>query len=226
MDKVEQIERVSMRLVTQATVDFRGEAAVIFANETDKPQDFAEDITREALDRMGVSRIDQRLFGNIDYKRARYVFHPDYAVRQALFVDSKAEKSDERTATLQTSQTSLLIQHIRAGKVVSEQGKMPTVLTTPSGDFLTSTIFIKYLYADVPGGGYSLEHITVFAVPSGFLQSIYNPSPTDTIWRAGRNAPTLGEDFRVRLVFQPLKDKMKWRVQRVPPDPTVFTWDQ
>src|SRR5690242_14427606 len=92
--------------------EFREDAAEIFARAEDKPQDIAEDITREALDRLGASRMPARLFGKMDYKRARYVFHPDYAVRQALFVDSKAEK-EQGTSTLQTSQTSMRIRHVR-----------------------------------------------------------------------------------------------------------------
>lgn len=79
--KVEEIEKASMRLVTQALYEFRSTALEIFRREPDLPQDIAEDITREALDRLGVSRMDVRLFGKIDYKRARYVFHPDYSVR-------------------------------------------------------------------------------------------------------------------------------------------------
>src|SRR5437867_13201751 len=100
--KLEEIEKASMRLVCQAIYDFKNPATKIFENEQDFA-DIGEDITREALDRMGVSKIDERLFGKIDYKRARYVFHPDYAVRQALYVDSKAEK-EGTSATLQTAQ--------------------------------------------------------------------------------------------------------------------------
>jgi hypothetical protein len=70
--------------VTQALFDFRAQATEIFAGEKDLAGDMGEDITREALDSMGVSRIGQRLFGKMDYKRARYVFHPDYAIRQAF----------------------------------------------------------------------------------------------------------------------------------------------
>ena len=61
LDTLEDIEKASTRLVTQAILDFREEAAAIFGRERDLPQDFAEDITREALDQMGVSRIPQRL---------------------------------------------------------------------------------------------------------------------------------------------------------------------
>ena len=92
LDAVEDIERASLRLVTQALVDFKEDVAEIYAAESDLQADIGEDITRETLDNMGVSKIPLRLFGKVDYKRARYVFHPDYAVRQALFVDSKAEK--------------------------------------------------------------------------------------------------------------------------------------
>jgi|SRR6185295_8631296 len=69
--RLEEIEKASTRFVTQAMLNFREEAAQIYQNERDKPQDIGEDITREALDRLGVSKIDQRLFGKMDYKRAR-----------------------------------------------------------------------------------------------------------------------------------------------------------
>ncbi|MDX1993005.1 MAG: SfiI family type II restriction endonuclease [bacterium] len=47
------------------------------------------------------------------------------------------------------------------------------------------------------------------------LDVIYNPTAEDTIWLAGRNAPTLGEDFRVRVAFGRLKSKSGWRVQKI-----------
>jgi hypothetical protein len=77
LDRLEGIEKASLRFVTQAILDFRETAAVIFARERDLAQDIAEDITREALDRMGISRMEVRLFGKIDYKKALYVFHPE-----------------------------------------------------------------------------------------------------------------------------------------------------
>lgn len=256
--RLEEIEKASIRLVTQAVFDFRQTAAEIFSNERDLPQDFGEDITREALDRMGVSRIDQRLYGKIDYKRARYVFQPSYVVRQALFVDSKAEKvSGQATATLQTAQTSMRIRHVRSGASVDEGGTLPTVIETGGAAYLTTTVFVKYNYrvrsvagnvADdaapaedpvddpavaavlqappAPGEANELVSITVAAVPNGMLQADYNPTAEDTIWRAGRNAPTLGEQFRVRLVFALLKAKRHWRVQTIPMAPAQFAWDE
>ena len=229
-EQIEQIEKASARLVTQAVYEFRETAAEIFSKEKDMAQDIAEDVTREALDRLGVSRMDLRLFGKMDYKRARYVFHPEYAVRQALLVDTKAEKEHD-TATLQTAQTSLRIRHMRAGEAVDVQGELPTIIESNKGDCLTTTIFVKYEYEDAPVN--RLIEITVAALPSGILQEQYNPTAQDTIWRAGRNAPTRGEPFRVRLVFGRLKQKRKWRVQSIPlppnaPEPVAssFPWDE
>jgi hypothetical protein len=206
--RLEEIEKASMRLVTYAVYDFRETAADIFANEKDKVADIGEDITREALDRLGVSRIDERLFGKVDYKRARYVFHPEYALRQALFVDSKAEKiADQTTATLQTAQTSLRIRHTRGGVPVDEAGTLPRVLVTNRASYLTTTIIVKYGYEESAVGSYRLIAITVAALPNGMLQDFYNPSATDTIWRVGRHSPSRREAFRVRLVFGLLKAK-------------------
>lgn len=224
--RLEEIEKASLRLVTQAVYDFRKTASVIFENERDLAQDIGEDITREALDRMGVSKVDERLFGKIDYKRARYIFHPDYALRQALFVDSKAEEvSGKATATLQTAQTSLRIRQIRQGREIDETGKLPCVIESGSAKFLTTTIFVKYNYSPSPGGGGELSSIIVAALPNGMLQEIYNPSARDTIWKAGRNAPSRGEPFRMRLAFDLLKRKRNWRVQMIPMSPERWNWE-
>jgi len=226
LDKVEEIEKASLRLVTQAIYDFRETAALIFENEKDLVQDIGEDITREALDKMGVSRIDERLFGKIDYKRARYIFHPEYAVRQALFVDSKAEDvRGQGTATLQTAQTSLRIRHIRSNQPVDEPGKLPAVIQTTKAEYLTTTIFVKYNYTKPTEDSCRLVRIVIAALPSGMLQDLYNPTAAETIWRAGRNAPTRGEPFRVRLVFNLLKQKKAWRVQTIPLAPDPFLWE-
>jgi hypothetical protein len=225
LDRLEEIERASLRLVTQALYNYRVTAQEIFQEESDLVGDIGEDITREALDRLGMSRIEQRLFGKVDYKRARYLFHPDYAIKQALFVDSKAEKvSGQRTATIQTSQLSMSILQIRAGQEVRVPGKLPTTIALKGENYLTTTLFVKYNYAERQDKN-DLQTITVAALPSGMLQQKYNPSATDTIWLAGRNAPTLGEEFRVRLSFLQLKLRANWRVQKILMPPHQFTWD-
>ena len=225
LNRLEDIEKASLRLVVQAIVDFSQDAVAIFREESDLVADIGEDITREALDRLGMSKIDQRLFGKIDYKRARYLFHPEYAVKQALFVDSKAEKtSGQGTATLQTSQFSMVVRQIRMDQAMEVAGKLPPVLTVRDEEYITTTIFVKYNYAET-GTNNVLDSITIAALPNGFLQDRYNPDCTDTIWIVGRNAPTLGEEFRVRLSFHRLKEKAHWRVQRIPIALGEFVWD-
>lgn len=226
LDRLEEIEKASLRLVVQAIYEYRETTAEIFRLEGDLVADIGEDVTREALDRLGMSRIDQRLFGKVDYKRARYLFHPAYTIKQALFVDSKAEKvSGQATATLQTSQLSLTVKQLRSEKEISEPGKLPSVLLLKGEPYITTTLFVKYNYDDNESG-HDLKHVTVAALPNGMLQAKYNPDAGDTIWLAGRNAPTLGEEFRVRLSFARLKRKAAWRVQRIPVFPLPFLWDE
>lgn len=226
LDRLEEIERASLRHVVQALYDYRQTAQEVFKAESDLVADVGEDITREALDRMGMSRIDQRLFGKMDYKRACYLFHPDYALKQALFVDSKAEKvTGHGTATLQTTQISMIVRQIRAGKPLEVAGKLPQIIDLEETAYLTTTMFVKYNYREVSGRR-ELANLTVIAVPNGMLQDRYNPAPSDTIWLAGRDAPTLGEEFRVRLSLRALKVRSKWRVQQIPLAGSPFHWDE
>lgn len=223
-DRLEEIEKASLRLVTQAIYEFRADALEIFREEGDLVADIGEDITREALDRLGMSKIDQRLFGKMDYKRARYLFHPDYAIKQALFVDSKAEKvGGQGTATLQTSQLSMTVKQVRSGQEVSISGKLPIILTIRNQQFLTTTIFVKYNYDEK--NIKELKSITIAALPNGMLQNKYNPDSRNTIWLAGRNAPTRGEEFRVRLSFSKLKRLTNWRVQKIQMSQAEFIWE-
>ncbi len=224
LNRLEEIEKSSLRLVVQAIFEYREVAAEIFKEEGDLVADIGENVTREALDRLGMSRIDQRLFGKVDYKRARYLFHPEYAVKQALFVDSKAEKvAGQTTATLQTSQFSMLVRQIRAGQQIEVSGKLPSILILRGEPYITTTLFVKYNY-DEENGAHALKTVTIAAVPNGFLQERYNPTPNDTIWMAGRDSPQRGEEFRVRLSFARLKQKARWRVQQISMPPASFSW--
>ena len=228
LDLLESIEKATLRLVVQGIYSFAGEAVDIFSNERDDVQDIAEDITREAMDRIGTSIIPVRLFGTIDYKRARYLFSPGFALRQALFVDSKAEKvAGARTVTIQTSQTSMRIRQVRSGVEVDEAGEVPTVYLDRDGvAYLTTTVFVKYNYAEFAEGENQLESISITCLPNGMLQDRYNPNPKTTFWMAGRNAPTRGEDFRVRIGLARLKALANWRVQLIQLAPQIaFAWD-
>jgi hypothetical protein len=225
LDRLEDIEKVSLRMVTQAIFNYRTTAQEIFREESDLVADIGEDITREALEHLGMPRIDQRLFGKVDFKRACYLFHPDYALQQALFVDSKAEKvSGQGTATLQTSQLSMIVKQVRFGKELEVPGKLPVIIDLKGESYLTTILFVKYNYQEQDGANL-LKSITVAALPNGMLQDRYNPNTQDTIWIAGRNAPTRGEEFRVRLSFHRLKEKASWRVQKIPLPPHEFYWN-
>src|SRR3990172_8839967 len=175
LDRLEAIEKVSLRFVTQAVYDYRITAQEIFREESDLVADIGEDITREAIERLGMPKIDQRLFGKVDYKRACYLFHPEYALKQALFVDSKAERvSGQGTATLQISQLSMVVKQVRFKTDMEVSGKLPEIVNLKGESYLTTTIFVKYNYEE-EGGGNVLKSITVAAVPSGMLQDRYNP---------------------------------------------------
>ena len=228
-DIIERVEKSTLRMVAQAIYDFREDAIEIFAGESDLVADIGEDITREALDRQGMPTIPVRLFGKVDYKRAVWLFQPEYAVRQALFVDSKAEKTaGMRTATIQTSQTSMRIRQVRQGQPVDVAGDMDSIAVVRGEEYLTTTIFVKYNYSENPGNAplNRLESISILCLPNGLLQDRYNPTADDTIWRAGRNAPTRGEAFRVRISLEALKRKANWRVQTIATHPEQpFAWD-
>lgn len=212
LDEIERIEKLTLRWIFQAIYDFGMEAHEIFLKSPDSVKDIAEDITRELLDRLSGFNVQQRVYGTVDYKKARYVILPEETVRQVLFIDSKAEK-ENRSATIQMSQTSLWIKQKRSGAEVNEKGFLPEVSEYGGKHYLTTTCLIHFMYDDDHEGIHHLREVTIAAIPNGKLQAIYNPSTDDGIWLAGRNAPSLGEDFRVRVSFSKLRDKTSWRVQ-------------
>ena len=198
LDVIEGIEKATLRMVVQAIYDFREAAVEIFTNELDLVADIGEDITREALDRQGMPTLPIRLFGKIDYKRATYLFQPDYAVRQALFVDSKAEKVEgSRTATIQTSQTSLRIRQVRSSENVNMPGGLDTIAVVRGAEYLTTTIFVKYNYSTDKEAHPTnvLESVSVLCLPNGLLQARYNPDAENSIWLAGRMLQAAAKHF-------------------------------
>ncbi len=220
---LEDIEKATLRLVAQAMYSFASEAVDIFTNKVDDIQDIAEDITREAMDRIGASIIPVRLFGTIDYKRARFLFLPDFSLRQALFVDSKAEKVEgRRTVTIQTSQTSMRIRQVRASAPVDVAGSLPAIYRDRNQDtYLTTTVFVKYNYEERQDRRNELQSISVLCLPNGMLQDRYNPNPETWFWLAGRNAPSRGGNFRARIGLRQLKAQAHWRVQTVQIAPDI-----
>lgn len=218
--EIESIEQTALRALFIAARDFANEAWDFFKQSADDPKDIAEDITREMLDRLGGYGIPRRIYGNVDYRKARYIILPQIAIRQALFVDSKAEKS-ANSATLQMSQLSLAVRHVRGGDSTDINGKLAQIESYGGHEYLSTTLLNHCYYSASPGNDgrdrppYNLLRMTLVAIPNGRLQDKYNPDATDTIWIAGRNAPSRGEDFRVRLSFNRLKQKTSWRIQTI-----------
>lgn len=213
-EQMETLERTSFSMVTQALTDYALQSVDIFKEEIDQPQDIAEDVTREAIELMGLPQIHMRLYGKVDIKKAVYVFLPE-AIPVALMLDAKAEKpSGSGTATIQMSQTSMRVKMRRQGKVIDEAGKLQSFIERDGRSLYVVTVFAKYIY-DVIENAHVLKRIIAACLPNGLLQDRYNPSENDTIWRVGRNAPTLGEDFRVRISFAELRTKAAWRVQDI-----------
>lgn len=212
-DEIENLERATFEMVVQALSDYRRQAVDIFCEETDLAQDIAEDVMREALEAMGVSGFHERLYGKVDYKKAIYVFVPE-ARPVALMLDAKAEKGNG-SATIQMSQTSMRVQYVGTQGEVNEMGKLKQTIDRNGRRLQVVSIIAKYVYAD-RDQGYDLNTIIVACIPNGALQNRYNPSPTDTIWRAGRHSPKRGEDFRVRLNYASLRSKAEWRVRYIP----------
>ncbi len=208
--EIEEVEQSCLRLVVRAIRDYHSKAVEIFKQESDEIGDIAEDVTREALDTLGMSHAPIRLYGKVDYKRAAVVFLPDREINVALMIDSKAEK-DGNTATIQMSQTSMKIYQKRSGKSLCIAGNLPTFIERDKNKMQTVTIIVKYIYENLAEGAL-LKKIKVACIPSGLLQNLYNPNERNTIWKVGRNAPTRGEEFRVRLSFSELEKKAGWRV--------------
>ena len=219
---LEQVERASTRYVAYAVNNMLDLAREQFASlsaptpgasTSDAANYLGEDLTRMALDQIGTSRVPGgRLFGAIDYKAAVLQFLPEFAIEQALFVDSKAEKGSYNNCRVQITQTSMIVRQTVAGVDIAVPGLVDPVWVAGGHIYLTSTLFVKYHY-----GVTGLRAVTVAALPHAFVQDKYNPNPQDGIWNVGPNAPTLGESFRTRLNFSKLEAKAPWRVQRMTP---------
>jgi len=211
----EKLERTTMEMVVQAIADYRDQADRIFLEESDLAQDIAEDVMREAIEAMGMAGLQERLYGKVDYKKAIYAFIPE-AYPVALMLDAKAEKGNG-SATIQMSQTSMRVRYVnsRDGSVVDEHGKLLAQIERNGRTLHVVSIICKFVYREPEPGAYNLHNIIVACIPNAILQDRYNPTPHDTIWRAGRHAPTLGEDFRVRLSFAKLREKADWRIRHL-----------
>lgn len=228
--QIEQIEKQTLRWVVQAILDYNpAEIWDEFRNSPDDADGVAEDVTQECLSRLSGYTLDKRrLYGTVDYRRARYAILPDLIVRQALFVDSKAEKSGG-AGRIQINQSSIRVKFKRPdGTVVDVPGGLDPIIKLADGTtYLTATVFVHYHY-ETPAHGRSLKQIKVIALPNGRLESAYVQSPLQTIWNVGPDSPARGEAQRARIGFTKLKAKANWRVQVIDPAPkgaVAFVWE-
>ena len=215
-DELELLEHAVFETVVQALIDYRDVAADVFGKEVDEAKDIAEDVMREAVETMGVSAIQSRLHGKVDYKKAMYVFLPQ-ARPVALFLDAKTEKDSPNVARVQMSQTSMRVQYVnsKTGEVGIGRGTLPATVEDGEGRTLqVVSVIAKYVYRKL-NAHHELRRIVAACIPNGRLQDRYNPTPEDTIWQVGPDAPSLDEDFRARLNFDRLRSKADWRVRDI-----------
>ncbi|MDQ3022884.1 MAG: SfiI family type II restriction endonuclease [bacterium] len=215
LDEIEEIEKQCLRSLFQAAVDFRADPYAIFKLSTDEAENVAEDITREFMDRLGCYQIfQQRILGKVDYRKARYIVLPNLAVRQALFLDSKAIKSST-DARLEMTQLSLRVLYDNRGVIIDQPGHLPTIYNHDGLDYLVTTQLAHYDYRDNAEGKHILQGLTLAAIPSGLLQERYNPNAQENIWKASPHSTKLQERGRIRLSFAKLKALAGWRVQSI-----------
>ena len=85
-------------------------------------------------------------------------------------LDAKAEKlNDDRTATIQMSQTSMTVKMRRSGQDVNEPGKLDEVIARGTQSFYVVTVIAKYVYTNVEDFR-ELNRIIVACIPNGLLQ--------------------------------------------------------
>lgn len=205
-----------MEIVVQALRDHQSHAATMFRGETDLARNIAEDATREALATMGVSGINERLYGPFAYKKAIYAFLPDpHPV--ALMLDAKAEKHNgNSTATIPMSQTSMTVRmrHPGTKEGIAVDGQLDRYIERGERRLYVVTLVAKHVY-EFEGCHHRLRNIIVTCLPNGVLQDRYNPTVDDSFWLIGRNTPSRGEDFRARVSYQALAAKASWRVRNI-----------
>ena len=104
----------------------------------------------------------------------------------------------------------------RSGETMDVPGGLEEVIIRGNRSLYVVTIIAKYAYEET-AESQALKRIIVSCIPNGLLQERYNPDAFNGIWLAGRNAPSRGEDFRVRLNYRNLASKAEWRVQEIRP---------
>lgn len=226
-DQIEAIEKQTLRMIVQALQEYSREAKEIFDSAPADSQAevivLAEDLVQYALEVAETYPINKRFAGFIDYKRVRWLPTPFGLFPQALLVDAKASKENNRD-TLQQSQLPMDAEYESTGKTHKLAAGVPAHmdLTAMNGATLhavTTSIFIHFYYEDLPPTAHppfrDLKAIYALALPHGRLKHIYNPSSTKTFFGKGKQSDARGEAPRIRVYFTRLSEMRRWRFQKL-----------
>jgi Type II restriction enzyme SfiI len=227
IEQIEGIEKQTLRTIVQALQQYSAEAKDIFdTTEASTPTEvivLAEDLTQYALEVAETYPINKRFAGFIDYKRARWLPTPYGLIPQVLLLDAKASKERNRD-TLQRSQLPMDAEfRVRGGRLVEMMAGVPPHLEIEGANgvlrAITTVVLVHFFYHDTDvstvGKYRSLDSIFALAIPHQRLKDIYNPDADTTIFGQGKHSPALGEEPRIRVYFDLLREACPWRLQEL-----------
>jgi len=225
-DELEALEKSTFRMVVQALQEYSREAKDIFDN-TFAPSDtevivLAEDVTQYALEVAECYPINKRYAGFIDYKRVRWMPTPFGLIPQALLVDAKASKENNRD-TLQRSQLPMDADFLSNGRHCQmAAGVNPHLdIAAHGGSVLravSTSILVHFYYESLHSEAppyRNLRSIFILSLPHGRLKGIYNPSPERSFFGQGKHSPARMEEARIRVYFDRLRQMKSWRLQEL-----------
>lgn len=247
VDFIEQLERQTLRQLTQAIQDLSLYFKEMFettpipygVSRTAHLARLTEHLVRRAVDRAAIQPLDDYYEGDVDSRRVRWCPTARGTVAQDLRVDAKAEGEQSRLRP-SASQFSMraeiavinpqtgLPRTVRQDRIVVPHILLPTQLGNPRpapGDdsesvaAITTIIFVALYYKP------TLQSIILVASPHAELQDRYNPdAATNHLWGAGP-APDDPRGTRINLGKLRANPFSTWRVQElVYPDPDEITF--
>jgi Type II restriction enzyme SfiI len=226
-EQLEGIEKQTLRTIMQALQQYSAEAKDIFdsteASTYSEVIVLAEDLTQYALEVAEIYPINKRFAGFIDYKRARWLPTPYGLIPQVLLLDAKASKENNRD-TLQRSQLPMDAEfRVANGRVASMTAGVPPHQEIEGANgvlrAVTTLILVHFYYHDTDvtstGKYRSLDAIYALAIPHQLLKPKYNPDPDTTFFGQGKHSPARGEEPRIRVYFNRLREACPWRLQEL-----------
>lgn len=238
-DQLELLERQTLRMLVQAVQEYSREARMIF-QDTPAPSEaevivLAEDLVQYALEVAETYPINRRFAGYIDYKRVRWMPTAAGLLPQALLVDAKASKENNRI-TLQQSQLAMDAEFRTKtgsiGRLTAGVGPHLPIPTHAGGSLpaVATSAFILFHYTGITGATTppyrTLRAVHLILLPHQRLKPIYNPDPAASFFGEGKHSTKRGEDPRIRVYLTRLRRKCPWRAQALTydtPDPVTYS---